>query len=129
MSGSSSRALSADDWETLDYRQSPRVLDEWAKEKPERRREDDPNEYVAKLGVSYDDCVIAMNRAHDFVQVPPPARAALAAFALHRQPVGFTGEDVAALRRAAGVLRGQANGSDAERVEDVASRVEALLPP
>ena len=111
------------------YRQSPRVLDEWARQKPERRREDDPNEYVAKLGLSYDSCVIAMNRAHDFVLVPPPARAALAAFALHAQPFGFTREDAAAVRRAAEAVQGGTTGLDAELLESLAARIEALLPP
>ena len=55
-----------------------------------------------------------MNRAHDRVLVPPPARAPLAAFALAEQPFGFTAADVAAVqaaaarsedRQAAGALR------------------------
>ena len=122
-------ALTHDDWSTLDYRQSPRALDEWAGRKPERRGEDDPNEYVAKLGLSDDGCVIAMNRAHDFVRVPPPARAALAAFALHDQPFGFTHADAATLRRAAERAGASSAPSEAELLESLAGRIEALLPP
>ncbi len=118
-------ALTSEQWEDTDYRQRPRVLDEWAKQKPERRPDDDPNEYVAKLGLSYDGCVIAMNRAHDQVLVPPPARAALAAFALHEQPFGFTRQDSAVVRSAAEAAR----GGDAELLQSLADRIEALLPP
>ena len=122
-------ALTPEEWETKDYRQSPRVLDAWAKQKPEHRPEDDATEYVAKLGLSYDGCVIAMNRAHDQVLVPPPARAALAAFALHEQPFGFTREDVAAVRRATEAARAGAPELDAELLRGLADRMEALLPP
>ena len=118
-------ALTSEQWEDKDYRQRPRVLDEWAKQKPERRPDDDPNEYVAKLGLSYDGCVIAMNRAHDQVLVPPPARAALAAFALHEQPFGFTRRDSAVVRSAAE----GAGGDAAELLQSLADRIEALLPP
>src|SRR6266498_1128662 len=97
-------ALSPEQWSGRDYRQSARELETWAKQKPEQRPEDDATEYVAKLGLSYDDGVIVMNRAHDRVLVPPPARAALAAFALAGQPFGFTHEDVATVRRAADLL-------------------------
>jgi hypothetical protein len=129
MSQESAPVLAADDWETKDYRQSPRVLDQWAKQKPEHRPDDDPNEYVAKLGLSYDGCVIAMNRAHDQVLVPPPARAALAAFALHGQPFGFTHEDVAAVRRTVDAARAGVAKQDAETLESLAVRLDALLPP
>jgi hypothetical protein len=122
-------ALTADDWRTLDYRQRPRVIDEWARSKPERRKEDDPNEYVAKLGLRYDGCVIAMSRAHDFVMVPPPARAALAAFALLGQPFGFTHDDVAELRSAAERGAGASAGARPELLADLAARIERLLPP
>ena len=122
-------ALTPEEWETRDYRQRPRVLDEWAKQKPERRPEDDPTEYVAKLGLNYDGCVIAMNRAHDQVLVPPPARAALAAFALYEQPFGFTREDAAAARRAADAAGAGAAELDGERLLSLAARIESLLPP
>jgi hypothetical protein len=122
-------ALTPDDWGTLDYRQSPRALDEWARGTPEHGREDDPNENVAKLGLSDDGCVVAMNRAHDFVRVPPPARAALAAFALHEQPFGFTHVDAAALRGAAERAHAGSTRLDAELLLSLAARIEALLPP
>jgi hypothetical protein len=122
-------ALTPEEWETKDYRQRPRVLDEWANQKPERRPEDDPNEYVAKLGLSYDGCVIAMNRAHDFVLVPPPARSALAAFALHEQPFGFTRDDAAVVRRAAETAGTRTAAPDPELLRSLADRIEALLPP
>ena len=96
------------------------------KQKPERRPEDDATEYVAKLGLSYDDCVIVMNRAHDRVLVPPPARAALAAFALAGQSFGFTHEDVAIVGRAAELLARNETGT---ALRSLADRLAALLPP
>ena len=69
MPADSGPALSPEQWSGRDYRQSARELDTWAKQKPERRPEDDATEYVAKLGLSYDDCVIVLNRAHDCVLV------------------------------------------------------------
>lgn len=119
-------ALAPDQWAARDYRQSAGELDTWAKRKPERRTEDDDTEYVAKLGLSYDDGVIVMNRLHDRVLVPPPARAALAALALFGQPFGFTYEDVASVRQASERL-----GSDpaAAPLRGLADRLEALLPP
>lgn len=119
-------ALTPEQWEARDYRQPAADLDSWAKQKPERRPEDDSTEYVAKLGLSYDDCVVVMNRAHERVLVPPPARAPLAAFALAGQPFGFTREDASVVRRAA-------DGSEAEATKhalhDLAERLEALAPP
>lgn len=122
------RALTGEEWEAADYRQRPRVLDEWAKGRPTSGPQDDPNEYVAKLGLDGHGCVIAMNRAHDQVLVPPPARAALAAFALQDQPFGFVHEDVAALRR---TLEGAGTSADLDRnvLRGLAARIEALLPP
>jgi hypothetical protein len=126
MTTESSPALTPEQWEAKDYRQSARLLDDWAKEQQDRLREDDSTEYVAKLGLSEDGCVVAMSRAHERVVVPPPARAVLAAFALWGQSFGFTREDVAALERAAEVL-----GDDrvAASLRSVASRIGALLPP
>ncbi len=66
-------ALSREEWEARDYRQRARDLDAWAQERGHRG---DFTEYVAKLGLDDAGCVIAMNRAHDRVLVPPPARAA-----------------------------------------------------
>jgi hypothetical protein len=119
-------ALSPEQWSARDYRQSAQELDTWAKQKPERRPEDDNTEYVAKLGLSYDDGVIVMNRAHDRVLIPPPARAALAAFALVGQPFGFTQEDVAVVRQAAERLASDAIGV---ALRGLADRLAALLPP
>jgi hypothetical protein len=119
-------ALSSEQWVERDYRQSARELDTWARHKPERRDEDDDTEYVAKLGLSYDNGVIVMNRAHDRVLVPPPARAALAAFALSGQPFGFTHQDVAAVRQAADRLGKEAMGAE---LRGLADRLAALLPP
>jgi hypothetical protein len=120
-------ALTGEEWESKDYRQRPRVLDEWAKQS-EHPAGDDSTEYVAKLGLGDDGCVIAMNRAHDRVLIPPPARAALAAFALHDQPFGFDREDAAALRRAAESRQGVSADADRERLRNVADRIQALLP-
>jgi len=119
-------ALAPDQWAARDYRQSARELDAWAKRKPERRNEDDDTEYVAKLGLSYDDGVIVMNRSHDRVLVPPPARAALAALALFGQPFGFTHEDVASVRQASERL---SSDPAAAPLRGLADRLEALLPP
>jgi hypothetical protein len=80
---------------------------------------------VAKLGLSESGSVIVMNRAHDRVLVPPPARAALAAFALLEQPFGFTTADVQAVRQAAE----RAQGTRAAELRGLAGRLEALVPP
>jgi hypothetical protein len=117
-------ALSAEQWEARDYRQAARELDTWAK--TERQSADDSTEYVAKLGLSETGSVIVMNRAHDRVLVPPPARAALAAFALDGQPFGFTQNDVLALRAAAEAVD---EAGLAESLRELATRLEALLPP
>jgi hypothetical protein len=118
-------ALTPQHWESRDYRQVARELDSWAK-KGAAQSADDSTEYVAKLGLSENACVIVMNRAHDRVLVPPPARAALAAFALAEQPFGFSQEDVGALRAAAEAAE---NADTARSLRDLAERLQALLPP
>jgi hypothetical protein len=128
MSDTISPALTPEQWETRDYRQPARELDDWAKSQATEPREDDATEYVAKIGLSENGSVILMNRAHDRVVVLPPARAVLAAFALLEQPFGFTQEDVAALRRA--VERGSGKDESAGAVlRSLADRIGALLPP
>jgi len=117
-------ALTPEQWEARDYRQAARELDNWAK-KAEPHSADDSTEYVAKLGLSENGAVIAMNRAHDRVLVPPPARAALAAFALAEQPFGFTQADVAALRAAAEASQ---SADVARSLQSLAARLQALLP-
>ena len=118
-------ALTREQWEARDYRQAARELDTWAK-KSEQQSADDSTEYVAKLGLNANGSVILMNRAHDRVLVPPPARAALAAFALAEQPFGFTSEDVVALRAAAETAE---DAGIARSLRSLATRLEALLPP
>jgi hypothetical protein len=118
-------ALTPEQWEARDYRQAARELDTWAK-KAEQQSADDSTEYVAKLGLNANGSVIVMNRAHDQVLVPPPARAALAAFALAEQPFGFTREDVVALRAAAETAE---DAGVARSLRSLATRLEALLPP
>ena len=118
-------ALTPEQWEARDYRQAARELDTWAK-KAEQQSADDSTEYVAKLGLNANGSVIVMNRAHDRVLVPPPARAALAAFALAEQPFGFTREDVVALRAAAETAE---DAGIARSLRSLATRLEALLPP
>src|SRR4051812_33126168 len=81
MTNGSPPALTPEQWETRDYRQPARDLDQWAQAHP-GAADDDATEYVAKLGLSESGSVIVMSRAHDRILVPPPARAALAAFAL-----------------------------------------------
>ena len=118
-------ALTPEQWEARDYRQAARELDTWAK-KSEQQSADDSTEYVAKLGLNANGSVILMNRAHDRVLVPPPARAALAAFALAEQPFGFTTQDVVALRAAAETAE---DAGIARSLRSLATRLEALLPP
>jgi hypothetical protein len=124
MSDEVAPALTREQWESRDYRQPARELDGWAKETGVSS--DDSTEYVAKLGLSENGSVIVMNRAHDRVLVPPPARAALAAFALAEQPFGFTQADVAALLAAAD---GAQDAGTAEVLRSVAARLGALTPP
>ena len=126
MPDSSSPALKPEQWEARDYRQSARELDSWAKARLGQAREEDATEYVAKLGLDDNGSVIVMNRAHDRVLVPPPARAALAAFALAKQPFGFTQADVEAVRRA-GELSEDGRGRAVLR--HLGERIQALLPP
>jgi len=128
MSDKTSPALSPEQWEARDYRQPARSLDDWAKGQVEKTAEDDATEYVAKIGLSENGSVILMNRAHDRVVVPPPARAVLAAFALMDQPFGFTQKDVAALRRVAELPK-QEDKSAALALRSLADRIAALLPP
>jgi hypothetical protein len=125
MTNESLPVLTPEQWEAKDYRQSARELDRWAEAQPGGLGED-TTEYVAKLGLSEAGSVIVMNRAHDRVLVPPPARGALAAFALAEQPFGFTSADVHAVLRAAE----RTNDAAAEtELRGLAGRLQALLPP
>jgi hypothetical protein len=117
--------LTPEEWEARDYRQSARNLDDWAKSHPEADDED-TTEYVAKLGLNPTGSVVVMNRAHDRVLIPPPARGPLAAFALADQPFGFTFADVELVHGAAA----QANDPQAAAaLRDLAQRIQGLLPP
>jgi hypothetical protein len=118
-------ALTPEQWEARDYRQVARELDDWAKTQG-GTAEDDATEYVAKLGLSGNGSVIVMNRAHDRVLVPPPARAPLAALALAEQPFGFTSADIQAVLQAAN--RTEDEGA-AAGLRDLGQRIQALLPP
>jgi len=118
-------ALTPEQWEARDYRQLARDLDGWAKAHS-GAREDDATEYVAKLGLNQTGSVVVMNRAHDRVLVPPPARAPLAAFALAEQPFGFTAADVELLQVAA--ARSEDPGAVAA-LRDLGQRIQDLLPP
>lgn len=118
-------ALTPEQWEARDYRQAARELDRWAKARGSDADED-TTEYAAKLGLDPHGSVIVMNRAHDRVLVPPPARAALAALALAEQPFGFSGDDVVALRRTADGSRDEETGP---ALRGLADRIQALLPP
>ena len=124
MSIDSQPALTPEQWEAKDYRQRASDLDRWAKGQP-GAGSDDATEYVAKLGLSDSGSVVVMNRSHDRVLVPPPARSALAAFALADQPFGFTVADVVAVRQAAEC----ANDPAAQTaLRKLAGRLQALLP-
>ena len=125
MTGDTRPALTPEQWEAKDYRQPARDLDRWAEGKP-GAGDDDDTEYVAKLGLNESGSVIAMNRAHDRVLIPPPARAALAALALAEQPFGFTAADVEAVLRTADRVEDSATQAE---LRGVAERLRALLPP
>jgi hypothetical protein len=118
-------ALTPEQWESRDYRQSARELDTWANSQS-GAREDDATEYVAKLGLNPAGSVIVMNRAHDRVLVPPPARGALAAFALAEQPFGFTPSDVQVVQVAAELTQDE---KAAAALRDLGRRIHDLLPP
>jgi hypothetical protein len=117
-------ALTPEQWEARDYRQAARDLDHWAQSHPGASGEDS-TEYVAKLGLSPGGSVVAMNRSHDRVLIPPPARAPLAAFALAEQPFGFTAADVELVRSAAA---GTEDQSAAAALRDLGQRIQDLLP-
>jgi hypothetical protein len=123
MSNQVRAALTPDQWDARDYRQTAAEIDRWAKT---AAPEADSTEYVAKLGLSDNGCVILMNRAHDRVLVPPPARLPLAAFALADERIGLTHADVAALRTAAEATQ---DGGIAEALRNLATRLQSLLPP
>jgi hypothetical protein len=119
-------ALTPEQWEARDYRQPAAELDSWAKARAGSDVDDDSTEYVAKLGLREDACVVAMSRAHDRVVIPPPARAALAAFALAEQPFGFSQADVELLRRTAELRQEDAS---AAALRALSERIAALVPP
>ena len=125
MPNDSHPALTPEQWDAKDYRQSANDLDRWAKAHPDASS-DDTTEYVAKLGLSESGSVIVMNRTHDRVLVPPPARSALAAFALADQPFGFTVADVVLVRHAADRTDDPAART---ALGELAGRLQALLPP
>ena len=59
-----------------------------------------------------------------------PSRHGIAAVNLSGQPFGFTREDVTYLRSVGEVLRGKVFGPvSGLHVDDIADRIEALLPP
>jgi hypothetical protein len=125
MSNEAPPALTPEQWEARDYRQSARELDSWAKTQG-GAAQDDATEYVAKLGLSGTGSVVAMNRAHDRVLIPPPARAALAALALAEQAFGFTPADVQAVLEAAERAEDEA---PAAALRNLGQRIQALMPP
>jgi EmrB/QacA subfamily drug resistance transporter len=126
MANETSPALTPEQWESRDYRQGAAEVDNWAAARRKRPPQDDATEYVAKLGLREDAAVVAMSRAHDRVVVPPPARPALAAYALADQPFGFSQSDVELLRRAASLDPDEAVAGG---LQDLARRIAALLPP
>jgi hypothetical protein len=121
-----SPTLTPEQWEARDYRQAARELDRWAERRTEQGTGQDSTEYVAKLGLDESGSVIVMNRAHDRTLVPPPARGALAAFALVDQPFGFKTGDLDLLERAAA---GTGDNAVAAGLRDLRARLQALLPP
>jgi hypothetical protein len=126
MPSESPSPLTPQQWEARDYRQAAKELDHWAAAEDRKSESADSTEFVAKLGLDESASVVVMNRAHDRVLIPPPARPVLAAFALVDQPFGFRGADVGLLERVASNVRDE---SDARAVRDLAARLKALLPP
>jgi hypothetical protein len=126
MTNMPSPALTPEQWEARDYRQVARELDSWARTRKGGEGDDDATEYVAKLGLNGSGSVIVMNRAHDRVLVPPPARAPLAALALVEQPFGFTPADIEVVMQAAERIEDE---GAADRLRDLGQRLQALLPP
>ena len=126
MAENNSAALTPEQWESRDYRQVARELDTWAKSLKNAGPSHDATEYVAKIGVDESGSVIVMNRAHDRVLVPPPARTILAAFALLDQPFGFNGSDLDTLEQAAASTQ---NAGLAAALRKLLERLRALLPP
>jgi hypothetical protein len=124
MSSRPRAALTPEQWDARDYRQKASELDEWARSAA--RPVEDPTEFVAKLGLDENGCVIVMNRAHDRALIPPPARAALAALALIDQPFGLTRNDIEMLRAASEASR---DGGISAALRDLATRLQGLLPP
>lgn len=118
-------ALTPEQWDARDYRQPARDLDAWARTL-RGSADEDSTEFVAKIGIDAAGALVVMNRAHDRVLVPPPARAPLAAFALAERPFGFTPADVALVRAAA---EGRTAGDAAAALRDLAARIADLLPP
>ncbi|HEX6104925.1 MAG TPA: hypothetical protein VFZ26_05035 [Gemmatimonadales bacterium] len=125
MTDPASPALTPEQWEARDYRQSAREIDSWVKARG-GAGDADATEYVAKVGLGEAEAVIVMNRAHDRVLVPPPARMALAALALVEQPFGFTTADVRAVLTAA---ERSSDEAAAAALRDLGQRLTALLPP
>lgn len=117
--------MTSEQWEARDYRQSARELDDWAKAQGGHGG-DDATEYVAKVGLTETGTVVVMNRAHDKVLIPTPAKPPLAAFALVDEPFGFTSADVEAVLLAAERSEDEAA---AAALRELARRLEALLPP
>ena len=126
MSDNSSPVLTPEQWGSRDYRQSAGAIDTWAGARTSGGSGHDATEYVAKVGLDESASVIVMNRAHDRVLIPPPARPVLAAFALVDQPFGFTSADVEVLQRAAARVQDEALAS---ALKSLSSRLQALLPP
>lgn len=119
-------APTPEQWNARDYRQAAKELDRWAEGLAGQGPRHDSTEYVAKVGVDESGSVIVMNRAHDRVVIPPPARGVLAAFALVEQPFGFTSADVDLLERAAA---GAGDNAVAAALRELRKRLQALLPP
>lgn len=126
MSENFSPVLTPEQWASRDYRQAAKAIDTWAKAGTSGAAGHDATEYVAKLGLDESGTVIAMNRAHDRVLIPPPVRPVLAAFALVDQPFGFNSGDVEVLQRAAAGVEDEALAS---ALRGLGSRLQALLPP
>jgi hypothetical protein len=89
--------------------------------------------------VDDDGFLLSCDDSYYSTLLSPGERHALAALCLHGQPFGFTWDDVALLREAAGyveacrtairTIQGAKRGREGyDEVMDLASRIEALLP-